>query len=286
MEICLTVTVFFSATGNFKKQTGGTEEYDYLKALKYGENNWRPYHMLHGCYLSINKYDKAIDISKQAMKKFNNLYIIRFDHAQSLLYTGNYEDCVKLLETTEILPTEGSHNGIIIWQNSNILNAVKYYSLNKAARGLVFADKAYKWPENLGVGKPYDVDERQENFVKAMILDKFGRKKESEGLLNKITEYNKGLPEDGSAVNYLTVLALNRLGRKTEATGYFKLWMDFSGNKMISEWAKLMNSDQKDKAAALILSDFIPSQNIPGDSETTDADIRIINEIAQKYSGK
>ena len=276
---------FYLTRGSFKRQTGGNEESDYLKALKLGETKWQTYHMLHEYYLSQKKYDEAINISQLAMNKFSNSYIIRFDHCQSLFNTGNYEDCIKLLENTEILPDEGSGNGREIWHNSNILNAIRYYSLNKPAKALTFADNAYKWPENLGVGRPYNVDERQENFVKAMILDKLGRKKESEALLNKITEYNNGFPGNGNSVNYLTVLALNRLGRKTEADKYFDRWLEFSRNKTISEWAKLMHSNQKDKAAALIQSETSPPQNISGRIARGDSAFRIINEIAQKYPG-
>jgi tetratricopeptide (TPR) repeat protein len=276
---------FYLTRGNFKMQSGGGQESDYLIALKYGENNWRPYHALHGYYLSQKQYDKAYDISQKALKKFNNSYIIKFDHSESLLYTGNYDDCVKLLEKTEILPNEGSSNGRRIWENSNILNAVRYYAVNKASKALVFSENAYKWPENLGVGRPYNVDERMENFVKAMILDKLGKRMESEILLNKLVEYNKGIPSGGS-VNYLTVLALNRLGRKTEAADYFNRWLDSSRNKMLSEWARLMNDNQKDKAAELIKSETGSSQISARNQRRGDSDLMIINEIAQKYGEK
>lgn len=265
---------FYLTRGNFIKETGGNEESDYLKALKIGKDNWRPYHILHGYYLSENNYDKALDLSQQAMKIFGNSYIIRFDHSQSLLYTGKYDGCIKLLETTEILPNEGASNGRKIWQNSNILNALKYYSLGKYSKALVFAENASKWPENLGVGKPYDVDERQENFVKSMILEKMGRKKEAELLLNKITEFSKGMPENGSAVNYLTVLALKKLGRQGEADNYFNKWIETSKNELISEWAKLMNTNQKEKASALVILQSPKSGN--------DEDLIVINEIVFK----
>jgi predicted Zn-dependent protease len=274
---------FYLTRGSFKKQTGGNEESDYLTALKYGANNWRTYHILNGYYLSHNNNTRALDISQQAMTKFNNLYLIRFDHAQSLLNNGKYEECVKILETTEILPNEGASNGRRIWESANLQCAISYYSLNKASKALVFADKAYEWPEKLGVGKPYDVDETVENFVRAMILDKLGKRKEAEALYSKITESNKDQSGSGSSVNYLTVMALNRLGRKTEATGYFNRWMELSKDKTITEWAKLLNVNQKEKAAALVQSEAMTSQNIRGNAGRGDADLRIINEIAQKY---
>jgi tetratricopeptide (TPR) repeat protein len=293
---------FYLARGNFRKQLGGSEEPDYLKALKYGENNWRPYHLLHGYYLSQNNFNKAAEISQLAMKKFSNLYMIRYDHAQSLLNTGKYEECVKILETTEILPNEGASNGRRIWRSANLRSAINNYSINKASKALVYAENAFEWPEKLGVGKPYSVDETVENFVKAMILDKMGKKIEAEALYHKLTD-NAGMPRGASSVNYLTVLALKRLGLKAEAEKYFNGWLEQSRNKTMTEWAKLMNENQKEKAAALIRPDNSQTaQNVPdyavvqpgpsasqgmrGSAGRGDADFEIVNEIVKNYNSK
>jgi tetratricopeptide (TPR) repeat protein len=275
---------FYLSRGVFNEQTGGDVEKDFMSALKYGENNWRPYHYLHGYYLSANQYDKALDISLKAMKKFNSSFIVRFDHAQSLLNTGKFDECVKLLETTEFLPAEGSEYGRIIWMNANILNALNYYSHNKLTTALKFTEKSYLWPENLGVGKPYDVDERKEHFLKAMILDRMGRKNESESLLGKIIAYNNGIPDSGNPVNYLTVLALNKLNRKVEASVYFNNWVGIARRKVVSEWAELINSGQMEKASDLLMEKAgkAGSRSYSGEM---DNDLKLVNEIVKKYLG-
>ena len=174
--------------------------------------------------------------------------------------------------------------------------------MNKASKALVYAENAYQWPEKLGVGKPYSVDETVEDFVKAMILDKMGRKKEAEVLYHKLTD-NADITRGATSVNYLTVLAMSRLGLKAEAEKYFNSWIEQSRNKTMTEWAKLMNTNQKDKAAALIrpdaprtgenVPDYAVVQTAPSASQVTrgsagrgDADFELVNEIAQKYTGR
>jgi tetratricopeptide (TPR) repeat protein len=277
---------FYLTRGSFFKQTGsGEEEPEYLKAIKYGSKSWRPYHILHGYYTSGSKYDKALGISGSAIKVFGNSYIIKFDHALSLLNTGKYDESVSLLEKINILPYEGAGYGRSVWRNANLLNALQLYSSNKAAKALLFADNAYKWPENLGVGRPYEVDERTEDFVKAIILDKLGRSKESVALFNKIAANNTGNPGNGNSVNYLTVLALQRLGRQNEAQDYLSKWLKVCLNKQVIEWAQLMNNGQKNKAAAIIIPDVTVDRGVRN-SGGTDAEFKIVNEIALKLEIK
>ena len=275
---------FYLARGDFRDQNGSDGESDYLKALKYGEDNWRPYHILHNHYVSNNQYDKALNISQVAVSSFNDSYIIKYDHAMALLYNDRYEECVELLKKTEILPHEGAGYGRMAWRNANLLNALYYYSANKIKKALPYATNAYNWPENLGVGKPFKVDERAEDFISSMILEKLGRKKESVGLLEKIANYNDCKPAGGTSINYLSVMALNRLDRSAEATQYFNGWLDLCRSRKIAEWAKLIIENKKEEAAALIRPESIMERNQPWIPENTDPDFRIINEIVQKYN--
>ena len=116
-------------------------------------------------------------MTQRALKIAPDSYIIKFDHAMALTYNGNYEASVKILERTEILPHEGAGSGRSAWKTANLLNALKYYSANQARKATIYANNAYKWPENLGVGRPYNVDERAEDFISAMIQEKLGNKK-------------------------------------------------------------------------------------------------------------
>ena len=219
------------------------------------------------------------------MKVAGDSYIIKFDHALALLYNGNYDGSIKILENTEILPHEGAGSGRVAWKTANLLNALKYYSANKARKALVYTNNSYKWPENLGVGRPFNVDERAENFISSMIQEKLGNKKLSAELLAKVADYNGGKPSGGNSINYLSVMALKKLGRTEESSGYFKQWTEMTRNKKLIDWAKLMSENKKEDAAALLKSVTDDGEGTPWNPGGSDADFRLVNEIAQKFKG-
>jgi hypothetical protein len=156
---------FYLTRAGFVKKNGGNEEEDYIKASKKGPDEWRPYHLLHGYYLNSLNYSKALAISLKAMKVFPKSYIIRFDYAQSLLTTGKYEDCIQLLKKTEILPYEGAGYSRITWRQANLLEGIRLINAGKLKEAGLKIASARTWPENLGVGRPYLVDETYEDLL-------------------------------------------------------------------------------------------------------------------------
>ncbi len=274
---------FYLSRGRFFEEQGITSgEPDYLKALEYGSDTWRPYHILYNYYVTANKYDKALEITQRADRLFRDIYVIKFDHAMSLLYNGKYDESVKLLEKIRILPHEGAGYGRMAWKNANLLNALKYYSAGSNRKAQVYAANAYKWPENLGVGRPFTVDERAEDLISALIMEKMGNKKGSALLLEKVAGYNDGRPAGSRSMNYLSLLALNRLGRKDAAARYFNEWMGISTNKKMNEWAGLMMENKKNQAAEIMAAVADEGEGTPWNPRDTDADFRLVNEIAQK----
>jgi len=276
---------FYLTRGTFRQRTGGNPEQDFLKALSISPNNWRSYHVLSGFYSSLNKYDKALDVTTRAMKVAGDLYIITFDHALALLYNGRYDESIKILEKTVILPHEGAGSGRVAWKTANLLNALKNYSGNNARKALVFANNTYRWPENLGVGRPYKVDERAEDFISSMIQEKLGNKKLSSELLGKVADHNDGKPSGSSSINFLSVMALKKLGRQDEAARYFDKWIETNQNKKIVEWAKLIMGGKKNEADVILKSVSDEGEGTPWNPAGVDSDLRLINEIAQKVSG-
>lgn len=273
---------FYLTRGKFfNDQKKADGEDDFLKGLEYGPDNWRPYHMLYDYYVANNKYDKALNITQKAAEKFKNNYILMFDYAMSLLYNNKYDESVKTLEEIQILPNEGARYGRMAWKNANLLNALNYYSSSNYKKALLYATNAYKWPENLGVGRPYIVDERAEDFIHAVILNQMGNKGESTELLKKIAEFNEGQPYGNSSTNYLSVMALKKLGQSNSANQYFKLWMTRNNSEMVRDWARLMLENKKAQAANQIRSASDTETGTPWNPNDADPDLRLINEIAQ-----
>lgn len=212
---------FYLSRGSFLKQTGGNEEPDYLKALQLGKNNWRPYHLLHGYYMAHYDFGKALEISAAAMKVFPSSYVIRTGHAQSLLNNGRFDECIRLLRNTEILPYEGAGYGRTIWRQANLLEAIRLIEAGKVNDAQIKIASAREWPENLGVGRPYTVDESYENILEAFCSYKRGINFQAEKFKSLIS----GLPVPDSKrlpARDPELLILSGINKLIESTGIKK----------------------------------------------------------------
>ena len=227
---------FYLARGNFEKQNGGDEEADYLKALKSGSTNWRPHHILHGYYMTVHDYEKALSISQNAMNLFRDSYIIKFDHAQSLLNTGRYEECIKLLSKTEILPYEGAGYGRVIWRQANLLEAIRLINDRKISSAFTKISSARLWPENLGVGRPYVVDESPENLLEAYCLLKTNKKEQANQIIASVpVNLKSGITADPSALT--GIIALKALKKTDEAEKALTGWSEKITDVVVKNWA-------------------------------------------------
>jgi tetratricopeptide (TPR) repeat protein len=246
---------FYLSRGSFEKQNGGNEEADYLKALKWGSDNWRPCHILHGYYMTVHDYGKALSVSLNAMKLFRDSYIIKFDHALSLLNSGRYEECIRLLSTTEILPYEGAGYGRVIWRQANLLEALRLIDDRKISSALTKISSARLWPENLGVGRPYAVDESPENLLEAYCLIKNNNKELANKLIVSVSDNLK----DGITADHATltgVIALKAMNRKGEADKALTEWSVKVSDNVVSNWAmKNLAGNLDEKTSGQITTD-------------------------------
>ena len=135
--------------------------------------------------MSVFNFDEALAVSQDAMKIFTSSYIIKFDHAQSLVNTGKYEDCIKLLKNTEILPHEGAGYGRTIWQQANLLEALRLINNGKISGALEKIASSRSWPENLGVGKPYNVNESLEDLIEGYCMIKNRQNEKADKLIKE-----------------------------------------------------------------------------------------------------
>ena len=89
---------FYMTRANlFKSEYSEQVLSDYKKAIKLDKNSWRAYHLLTGYYSEIALYDKALDVSQQAYKKFPDNFVLGMDYVKALLHNEKYKDCLLTL---------------------------------------------------------------------------------------------------------------------------------------------------------------------------------------------
>ena len=104
---------------------------------------------------------------------------LAMDYAKGLLRSGQAAACLKVLDRTTILPYEGAQEGHDLYRQACLFQAVEALKKGNPKNAVALVEKARLWPEHLGVGRPYDTDERLEDFLAALCRKKQGNPAES-----------------------------------------------------------------------------------------------------------
>ncbi len=158
------------------EMTSSEEKPLLLKALELNPDDWRTALALSNNYSTNNETSKAIAIGEKFIKLYPENSQIGMNYASVLLKDKQYLNALNFLEGFNILPFEGSTEGKKIYTLVCIKLALQSYNNKNYEEVIMYAEKAKLWPRNLGVGKPYDVDERLENYIIAKANDKLGNK--------------------------------------------------------------------------------------------------------------
>jgi tetratricopeptide (TPR) repeat protein len=159
---------FFLAKANlFRDDPDYDPGDDILKARERGMNEWRTCRALNEYYLGKKQSAQALATAKEALEKFPDNDIMKVNYAQSLLANGLYTETLKALENTVILPHEGATYGRSIYRKAALFEGLQFMKEKKFEQALESISKSRQWPENLGAGRPHNVNERIEDFLEA-----------------------------------------------------------------------------------------------------------------------
>lgn len=230
-------------------ETGYNGESDLLKALELNKNEWRCYLALSNYYETKQKYGEAVNWAHKGFIKFPDNYVLAFQKAKTLLMSGKYQESFDVLAETTILPNEGASAGRIVYRQACIMDALNQLQNNKYKSALTRINQAREWPENLGVGKPYDTDERIEDYLESYYWHKKGNIPVAKKLEDGIIDLSLNTTNFSSS-QFLGAVLLKKNGRMQEAQKLLSKWENDQPESLIAKWsyAKLMeeNSNAED----------------------------------------
>lgn len=180
-------------------------------------NDWRSALALANFYLAGSQASKAQNLIKPFVTKFPEQSAVGLCYAQTISALQNFEDAISFLENYELLPFEGATIGRDLYNEACVRSAFSALRNGKFKKAILFADKAKLWPQNLGVGRPYDVDERLEDYILATAYKSKGDKKSAQQFALKVMEYeHPGYQEENSKL-YLQLKLLIEIGEHEKA---------------------------------------------------------------------
>ena len=223
---------FYSLRAELKPE--GAEK-DFQKAITLEPEEWIFAKKLFDILVQKEKWTEALTLAQQYSKKYPLNGNLTMMHAKALMLTGKYSTCTTLLTKSTILPYEGSTEARQIYWHSWMLQAVDQLKNKKSSETLRSIQQAMTWPENLGVGQPYEaeLDLRPEWLMQYMAFTKQGKKSEAEALSKKIRSRIK--QETSMGKWSLVLLDKLELG-KDEAAKSLGKWTPTTADQIFKTW--------------------------------------------------
>jgi len=187
------------------------------KAMKIDASDWRVNLALIKYYNANSEFQKSANIAHDFTEKYPEKSVFGMEYAKALMGLGDYEKGILFLEKCHVLPYEGSIDGRNLYYELCIRQAFDDLRNKKYKSAVNYAMKAKLWPVNLGSGKPYDIDERLEDFIIAYSFGQSNKPKEAENFYRKVMQYNCSPDTKENAKLYLQLIALNKFNQTQAA---------------------------------------------------------------------
>jgi len=247
---------FYLARARFFEENGTISRVlkDISRAVTMDTSDWKAWHTLTVAYDKNGLYAEALQSAKTISARYPDNFVLAMDYAKSLLNTGKYEECLSVLVRTQVLPYEGASEGHEIYRRAGILAAAESLRLGNLKRAETLALKAKEWPENLGAGRPNDVDERLEDFVAALAYEKLGDKKKADEAYQAVAAAADKFRTKWDSLHLASAIALKKIGKGSDA---IRLIADWRKNRPaadpVPDWGSAVFQDDPDRVQEILI---------------------------------
>lgn len=216
-----------------------TDDYvgDLKRASALDPEEWRYGKLLAERLMEEKKYADALSVAGDYHKRFTGDFRITMLLAKALLLKGDYKATIGLLNNTTILPYEGATGGRQLYREAWLMQAVDQIKSGNYKQALASISRAKLWPENLGVGKPYDesIDLRVENYLEALVFEKTKQKDKARQKLDEIAAAKRS--GRYQVTDLITALALRKSNRGEEGEKLLEEWKNKQPHNPVANWS-------------------------------------------------
>lgn len=259
-------------------------EKDLLKAISLAPHAWRVGLHLSQFYEKKGERARAIQVASSFFRKSPQNYYLGLNLARQFVLNEEYEACSELLEKLKVLPNEGATEGRQLWRESNLQLAMQAYKKKKYKHALKYIESSRLWPENLGVGKPYDVDERLADFLGSLCYQALGETQkvsELEDAIISVTEV-PGYEPTGS-IDFLCVWLLRKQGEEIKATQLVRSLLEKNPRTKSARWVEAMYNENKILANEIMNEPEPITENRLFSEAPTDEDLRLMFRLSEIF---
>ncbi len=254
--------VFYRSRGFLLKELEGVDELsDLTSAFNLDSTDNRNWRALIAYHSDHKRYNEELSLCKRAFDKYPDNYAIGIDFTRALLHQQNYQKAIEVLGTIHVLPFEGASEGRFLYEQSHYGRALELFREQDFHNAIALLEASKRWPERLGVGQPYDPDERMANFLMAQAYYKLGMINLAEEHLKMVIVQSIDLAKRKSILHLLGLMALSQTGNTNEVDEFIsKLKSCEHADSEITNWvlSKYKNRDFINERMGVELSAINP----------------------------
>ncbi len=251
------------------------------RAVDLDKKSWRARRALTEYYDGRGDFDPALRNAKEALDLYPDNSALAMDYAKGLLHAGKPLPCLKVLERTTILPYEGASEGHDLYRQACLFNALDLMKTGEVKKAVALVEKARLWPERLGVGRPFETDERFEDFLAAVCRQRQGNPAESRKSLEAVARGTEKYRTSFGSGHLVSALALRSLGRPQDAERLLADWRKNRGeDDAVLAWTRAVFSGDVSSSAAILEKLKAGDKGKAWDLGTGDRNFRLIMTIA------
>jgi Tfp pilus assembly protein PilF len=227
---------------------------DLERARSLDAADWRASHLLVGVRLEAGENLRAVELAAAALQAFPGNQALTMDLAAAQLAAGRYREVIALLAAATVLPFEGATDGRALYRRANLFAALQELKRGHLDAAEICISDARSWPEHLGAGRPYDPDERLEDFLGARCRHARGDEQGARQAYQRIADWTGQQHPGFGCMSLISALALRELGRSGEAAALLSRWHDHAPDDATYQpWAQAVFSGDPDGARQALL---------------------------------
>lgn len=239
---------FYIARSQLDSTGSDQAQADIERALIFAGNNWQ------GGLFASKFYFKKGEIlkSEKLVRHYYELkpqnYYLGLHFAKVLELEKHYPECISVLQKIQVLPNEGASEGHTTWRNANIGRALDLLKEKKYREALKHIDMARQWPYNLGVGRPYMVDERLEDFMGWLCYRKLKDRRDVDKMQEKIIGRHEPPNSSSNLNDLITAWLLKETGHESEGNQIMDRMLSKNPQNKSVQWCNAVYSGNREYA--------------------------------------
>ena len=218
---------------------------DLERAYSMDQKNWRIVKSLANNYFESGNYLAASNILKKVYNEDKSNYIIGMEYVKSLIHLNQFNSAISILNNLYILPYEHAGEGRDLYTSAYFGSAMESISNSDYKKAIELLIKSKEWPENLGVGKPYNPDERVQNYLLYFCMDKINDPR-SKSYLEDVIDYTERNIDNISSNHILGYEATKILTGKISPDSFIEKLISSNQNN-ISQVQWIINYSKENK---------------------------------------